>query len=320
MTGKWRVEMKIGDGLYYYKGLDGTPLWGMCTSNSYVIRGKRGKGLTLTDPGPAVGPRRAQLMKAIAGDGLSFKDVRRVFLTHTHQDHIMMPGDLEKKWGIRFYCHELDLELLRDPKSFWRAEIETLGDQRSKVLPPLPVAIMNLSVTLLFGPTRPFANAITIADGDQLDCGVPAFVVSLPGHRPGEIGLHLPEHKTLITGDLLNYKRYDLPSINLPLSDFDDVMASIEKVKTFDIEMLCPAHDMIMTGRKRIIKWCDDSLARCEKMRSRVAAECDKNPNFNYAALGKELIGNTEGASVMEYRPLVFSILRSLDRKKLESG
>jgi glyoxylase-like metal-dependent hydrolase (beta-lactamase superfamily II) len=40
-----------------------------------------------------------------------------------------------------------------------------------------------------------------VEDGDVLDFGGGALVVHSPGHTDGSIGLHLPEHGVLFTGD-----------------------------------------------------------------------------------------------------------------------
>ncbi len=51
-------------------------------------------------------------------------------------------------------------------------------------------------------PAPPARVDREVRDGDVLDFGGGARVISTPGHTDGSIALHLPEHGVLITGDI----------------------------------------------------------------------------------------------------------------------
>lgn len=300
--------MKLTDNLYFYPGEDGPTVWGFSTCNSLVVRGR---GLLLTDPGPAVGPHLARVRRAMHRDGLRFRDIRLIFLTHAHIDHAPAAGPLADKLGAEVLAHPLEKPMLQNPSRFLRDEIEAAGPALDQLL-PLPAWLIEAAVFAGAGPHPPCNRLTPVREGDDPGIGIPASVVELPGHRPGEIGLHLPADRALITGDLVNRLRHDLPSLNLPLADIDQAVDSIRKMRALDLEILAPAHERPILGRDRIRKLLDDAIARCADNK-RIAAEyLKRNPEPDLAGLGRILRARNEGIPLYEDIPLAFVVLRSL--------
>jgi glyoxylase-like metal-dependent hydrolase (beta-lactamase superfamily II) len=80
-----------------------------------------------------------------------------------------------------------------------------------------------------------------VDDGDVLDLAGSAVVLGVPGHTPGSIALHLPEHGVLITGDTV--AEYQGQAILGPFStDRAQAWADLQRLATLDVAVACPGH------------------------------------------------------------------------------
>ena len=168
---------------------------------AYVVAGER---LCLVDTGPAGGEQA--IVTALAGMGLSEKDVDLVVNTHEHPDHIGGNTFFQHTAQPRFACHA---EAVR-----W---IETLNVQfkerpifRFYSLAGQPVKIHH-----------------RLQDGEVIDLGdgIELKVIFIPGHSPGSIALFCPRDGSLIIGDAIQ------PVDHLPLyTDLALTRASLNRL------------------------------------------------------------------------------------------
>ncbi|WP_458317648.1 MBL fold metallo-hydrolase [Mycolicibacterium brisbanense] len=143
-------------------------------------------GVTLVDTG---WPDSAALIgEALTALGRARGDVKRVVLTHFHEDHCGSAAEISD-WS--------DVEV-----------VAGLGDSRfvsGEEPGPLPVltdgerAIRPDFDTSPHGPACRVDRAVR--DGDVLDFSGGARVVAAYGHTPGSIGLYLPAADAVLTGD-----------------------------------------------------------------------------------------------------------------------
>ncbi|MEE6168880.1 MULTISPECIES: MBL fold metallo-hydrolase [unclassified Mycolicibacterium] len=143
-------------------------------------------GVTLVDTG---WPDSAALIgEALTALGRARGDVKRVVLTHFHEDHCGSAAEIAG-WS--------DVEVVAglDDSRF------VSGDEPG----PLPVltdgerAIRPDFDTSPHGPACRVDRAVR--DGDVLDFAGGARVVAASGHTPGSIGLYLPAADAVLTGD-----------------------------------------------------------------------------------------------------------------------
>lgn len=151
---------------------------------AYVWRD--GDDLTLVDAGHAGSARLME--EALRGAGMEPARVGRIVLTHCHRDHVGAAGELAERYGAEILAHRLDAPVVRGERPVpepvlldWEIPLYEHG----LTVPPAP-------------PTRVDRE---LEDGDLLDFGGEARVVHSPGHTDGSIGLHLPAHGVLFTGD-----------------------------------------------------------------------------------------------------------------------
>ncbi|MER6914472.1 MBL fold metallo-hydrolase [Streptomyces sp. NPDC000594] len=150
-----------------------------------------GGTLTLIDAG-TVGAG-TEIVRAVESLGRRPGDVARIVLTHFHEDHAGGAGEFAALSGAPVLAHRRDAPYIRGeavgPPPVFEEWERPLYAAVSPLLPDpsLPMA-------------RP-AEVVEVDDGEVLDFGGGARVVWVPGHTEGSIGLHLPEHGVLFTGD-----------------------------------------------------------------------------------------------------------------------
>lgn len=87
-----------------------------------------------------------------------------------------------------------------------------------------------------------------LEDGDVLEFGDGARVVAAPGHTPGSIGIFLPEHGVLFTGDTVACS----PAGNVVLGVFNidpaQAAASFARLAALETGIVCFGHGEPVTA------------------------------------------------------------------------
>ncbi|MFE0368147.1 MBL fold metallo-hydrolase [Streptomyces tendae] len=193
-----------------------------------------GDEMTLIDAGPAgYGARIAEAARA-AGR------VRRVVLTHFHEDHAGGVQEVAALTGAEVVAHTVEAPVVRGevpgPPPVFEDWERPLHENAVRLLPR-------------GGFARP-ARVTEVVDGDVLDFGGGARVVHAPGHTDGSVALHLPAHGVLFTGDAVAASPVDggvlLGVFNL---DRDRAVASFGRLADLDTEVACFGHGDPVTAR-----------------------------------------------------------------------
>ncbi|MEU9362290.1 MBL fold metallo-hydrolase [Streptomyces sp. NPDC048301] len=145
-----------------------------------------GRELTLIDAGDA--SAAGAIEDGVRRLGHDPARIRRIVLTHGHRDHYGAAGELARRHGAEILAHRLDAPFVR-------------GEE------PVPEPVLHdwerplyaRALTVPQAPATPVDRELE--DGDELPFGGGARVVHAPGHTPGSIGIHLPRHDVLFTGD-----------------------------------------------------------------------------------------------------------------------
>ncbi|MFI7019719.1 MBL fold metallo-hydrolase [Streptomyces sp. NPDC050164] len=199
---------------------------------AYLWRDGDGRGeLTLIDSGPA--GYGAPIAEAVTALGRDPRDVRRIVLTHFHEDHVGGAGEFAALGGAEVLAHRLDAPVVRGevpgPPPVFEDWERPLYEQAAKLLPEGDFV-------------RP-AQVTELAGGEILDWGGRAHVVHVPGHTHGSIALHLPEHGVLFTGDTVAASPVDgtvIPGVlNL---DRSQVLAACRRLAELDPDVACFGH------------------------------------------------------------------------------
>jgi glyoxylase-like metal-dependent hydrolase (beta-lactamase superfamily II) len=210
-----------------------------------------GDELTLIDAG-TIGSGRviADAVRALRRDP---SDVRRIVLTHFHEDHAGGAGELAALTGAEVLAHGRDAPVVRGempgpPPVFedWELPIH------AEAVRHLPQG----------APLRP-ERVTELSDGDVLDFGGGARVVHVPGHTEGSIALQLPEHGVLFTGDTVAAAPVTgsvMPGVfNL---DRARTVASFRRLADLDADLACFGHgDPVTRGASTVLRKAADTCA-----------------------------------------------------------
>lgn len=144
---------------------------GQIQTNCYFAINEATKETIVIDPAD----RPEAIIRKAVDEGL---DLKAIFLTHGHADHMLGVGGLKEKLGLPVYACEADRELLADPAQ-------------------------NLSPAL-FRKTVSLNADVWVKDGQELTvAGMTFRVLWTPGHTPGGCCYYSEEAGVLFSGDTL---------------------------------------------------------------------------------------------------------------------
>jgi glyoxylase-like metal-dependent hydrolase (beta-lactamase superfamily II) len=146
-------------------------------------------GLTMIDTGaPGSEP---DLAAACAELGCRRSDLRRVVITHFHQDHAGSAAAV-RTWGdVEILAHRLDAPVIRGER---RGAEPVLTERELPIYQQVAAHVPN---------APPSTVDRELDDGDAIDFGGGAVVISVPGHTDGSVAVWLPTRRVLFTGDLV---------------------------------------------------------------------------------------------------------------------
>ena len=214
------------------------------TVNAYLWRGASGS--TLIDTGCPGDGRR--LLSAMAETGIDPKEIRRIVITHGDFDHAGGLGELLHRLRIPVYCHPLEQDLLRRPKSR-----EFNHTWLRRFVDPLLHVLMQFGRHPLIGvePTHLVDEGDQVADEFE--------VIHTPGHTPGHIALWHRGSKVLFSGDACLVRRGriwepagiftpDLPGARLSILKLANRVSS-------ELETLASGHSSpVCSGAGRLLR------------------------------------------------------------------
>ncbi|MEU8487246.1 MBL fold metallo-hydrolase [Streptomyces sp. NPDC048641] len=210
-----------------------------------------GDELTLVDAGAA--GAGAEIADAVRALGRDPREVRRIVVTHFHEDHAGGAGEFAALSGAQVWAHPLDAPFVRGerqgPAPVFEDWERPLHAEALKLLPPQPT-----------DPVLP-CEVRELTDGDVLDFGGGARVVAVPGHTDGSIALHLPHHGVLFTGDAVAASPLD-GQVVLGVFNLDRRRAvdSFRTLAALDSDVACFGHgDPVTSGAAAALR----SVAAC---------------------------------------------------------
>jgi glyoxylase-like metal-dependent hydrolase (beta-lactamase superfamily II) len=218
---------------------DGVYRLGAALVNWFII--EEGGKLTVVDCG---NPNQyQQLPDALATMGRSMGDVEAIVLTHAHGDHLGSAARIKQESAGTVYVHEDD-EALATGKAHRQYERHFARDLGHGY------AWKSLLFFMRGGATKapPVAGAGLFVDGTVLDVPGSPRVVHTPGHTDGSSCLVLAERGVVFTGDALvtlSIVSGDTGPKIMPGSfnaDSPASLASLEKLRAVDAELLLPGH------------------------------------------------------------------------------
>jgi glyoxylase-like metal-dependent hydrolase (beta-lactamase superfamily II) len=193
-------------------------------------------GVTVIDAGLAGHWR--ELLAELNSMGRSIDDVRGVILTHGDSDHVGFAERIRRDHGVPVYVHPADAERAKGgPK------------------PANAKHAMKLSATAGFFAyslrkgglrTTPLTEVRDARDGETLDLPGEPRIISMPGHSPGSIAVHVPLVDAVFVGDALTTRHVLTGRAGAQPAPFtdepDEAIASLKALLPTGAKWVLPGH------------------------------------------------------------------------------
>jgi glyoxylase-like metal-dependent hydrolase (beta-lactamase superfamily II) len=230
----------------------------------------RGDPLTLVDAGPLMDETEARLEEGLAALGVAVEDLELLVLTHQHDDHVGLAGELARRSGAAVAGTAPLARFLADTAASMDA------DDAYSVALMRRHGVAEKTVETLHGISRAFRRYVgdarvdtILADGDELVSGGRTWRVrERPGHSPTDTVL--VSDRALIAGDHLLERISSNPIAHVPIGAAEPaaLAASPERPRTLLIyadsmrataaadrgELILPGHGDPFTGAAALVE------------------------------------------------------------------
>lgn len=156
-----------------------------------------------------------------------------IILTHEHFDHCGGAKEIKEKMHAKLCMHENGAEVLEKGLS-WSAAFFNTIQPKTKV-------------------------DIKLKEGDEIDLGnIKLKVIYTPGHSKGSMCLYERNSKSLFSGDTI-FAHGDVGRTDFYGGNLNELIASIKKLKKYDIQNLYPGHgDYVLKNGKMHIEMAEN--------------------------------------------------------------
>lgn len=253
--------------------------------NVYVLE-EKGGGILLWDSGLGSAEGTAAIEEGFRRLGRRFDEVRRIVVSHGHVDHYGAARFVEERNGgeVPAYAHPADLDKMAEGGTRFRDRIPLVGAYMMKLGVPLEVLlVIGEQGKKSHALARRIRDVRPIADGEILETRhLRLRVTHMPGHTPGLLCLHDPEHRLFFSADHLLEKVSPNPIIELgPNGEegfFRPLLAYVESVRrmrALDLDLVLPGHAAPFSGHRDVI---DRLLGFYEKRQARIVDVLAQGP------------------------------------------
>ncbi|MBL8219377.1 MAG: MBL fold metallo-hydrolase [Bryobacterales bacterium] len=204
------------------------------------------EGYMLVDCGLGTEESWEELTGQLASIGVELSEIREIFLTHTHPDHVGQAKRLLEVTGARLHMHSAELEQLTRiarsaDKPLWLDVVLHKAGVPELLVERIEGSFERIRrnfVELI--PHRVLTGEERIAvRGGELE------LVLTPGHSPGHLCLYDCATQTLLSGD--HVLEWITPNIGwLPDRDaLGEFYASLDRVAAYEARRILPGHGRI---------------------------------------------------------------------------
>ena len=212
--------------------------------NCYLVKCK--DGFILFDTGGHLvmdkqfANRCEQLRKELDAADCTENNLKLIVLTHGDNDHARNASYVREHYKTKIAMHAGDRELVEKPSlQEWMKSFNYRSFLYKLVFRFMHKTILKVTQKTLDDFTA-FSPDILLEDGFSLSAyGLDAKIIHLPGHTKGSIAI-LTNTGDLIAGDIFANLKKPAPALNA--DNFEQLSASIKKLKNLPIKMVYPGH------------------------------------------------------------------------------
>lgn len=229
--------------------------------NVYAIE-EEGGGWALFDAGLGTEECERTVREGLAGHGIHFRDVRRIYLSHGHIDHYGLARTISEESGAPVFIHAADrLKVERPALEFERSReaarqyFACLGVDRERM------AWIERGHEFALAMARPIEHTRPVEEGETLRFArFSAQVMHAPGHTPGLTCLYVPSRRLLFSDDHLLERVSPNPLIDVDTLEggksfraLSSYLRTLERTAAMEIDLVLPGHNEPFTGPRAII-------------------------------------------------------------------
>ncbi len=226
--------------------------------------------ITLVDTGPKTDEAVAALREQLGKLGFRTEDIKRIVLTHTHEDHCGLAGTLQRESGARVYVHEWEFQNIANHRHT-RVNPELL---KRAGAPSDELEKMAARYQLI----HHFADAVedveAYRDEHEFVFASGALrVVHTPGHTPGSSCLLREGARLILAGDTILKNITPNPVLNQDPVDpnrrfpsLGEYLVSLARIRALAPTLIKTSHGDDVSDYEehfyRLVRHIQDRLAR----------------------------------------------------------